>query len=521
MVDHIASYTLIPTLEYEKFYLDVAVSGYWEDYIPLSYFAKYIKDASGKDRYDLDFIQFNIDYPSPSVFKTVNEVNSWTYRELNEQFADPVQQTYEVLDNSLYTGYQDYDDLAKNRSLLNYEYNTADSIVRSYISFQFIANGANKFYTDFTNTAPALRAGIIDIQDSLEWQNTKYEVVNDTIVYPPKSVDFNDLALVTHLEFKHRGILGKQVKLRSLEFASQSLNESSANPIGTKFGTDIFPYTKSGIYYDYKSKNPISIYKKSTPYLYLTRYSGVQVRGDFDPFVNRGISIPINSNKTEEYRVNSMQLALRYDNNSFPVTPYEIFEIKDSESTIKFFMVANSPSGDRAKIYAVNAQTGKIQDGISYYINGQLVSYPVITIKQWAFLGISFGLPLSFSGYSGYINLNGSMLFNHISYYQMTSLQQKQSFSYRIWDEVMEQYVPGDPTPIPYQWETWNAGYIWFSVLVRSSSFSYGITPGDIYRTYIGTNKIIVDSEKTFRLANDPVSVYTGTSWKQYIASPL
>jgi hypothetical protein len=521
LVDHVASYTLIPTLEYEKFYLDIGVSGYWEDYIPLSYFAKYIKDSSGKDRYDLDFIQFNIDYPSPSVFRRVNEGNSWTYRELNEQFADPVPQTYEVLDNSLYTGYQDYDDLAKNRSLLNYEYNTADSIVRSYVSFQFIADGANKFYTDFTNTAPALREGIIDIQSGLEWQNTKYEVVNDTVIYPPKSVDFNDLAIVAHLEFKHKGILGKQVKLRSLEFASQSLNESSANPIGTKFGKDIFPYTKSGIYYDYKSKNPISIYKKSTPYLYLTRYSGIQVRGDFDPFVNRGISIPINSNKTEEYRVNSMQLALRYDNNSFPVTPYEIFEIKDSESTIKFFMVANSPSGDRAKIYAVNAQTGKIQDGISYYINGQLVSYPVITIKQWAFLGISFGLPLSFSGYSGYINLNGSMLFNHISYYQMTSLQQKQSFSYRIWDEVKEQYVAGDPTPIPYQWETWNAGYIWFSVLVRSSSFSYGITPGDIYRTYIGTNKIIIDSEKTFRLSNDPVSVYTESSWKQYISSPL
>jgi hypothetical protein len=521
MVDHISSYTLIPTIEYEKFYLDVGVAGYWEDYIPLSYFAKYIKDAAGKDRYDLDFLQFNIDYPSPSVFKTVNEVNSWTYRELNEQFADPVQQTYETLDNSLYTGYQDYDDLARNRSLLNYEYNTADSIVRSYISFQFVADGANKFYTDFTNTAPALRSGIIDIQNGLVWQNTKYEVVNDTIIYPPKSVDFNDLAVVVHLEFKHPGILGKQVKLRSLEFASQSLNETSANPIGTKFGKNIFPYTKSGIYYDYKSKNPISIYKKSTPYLHLTRYSGIQVRGDFDPFINRGISIPINANKTDEYRVNSMQLAMRYDNNSFPVTPYEIFEVKDSTSTIKFFMVANSPSGDRAKIYAVNAQTGKVQDGISYYINGQLVYYPVITVKQWAFLGISFGLPLSFAGYSGYINLNGSMLFNHISYYQMTSLQQKQSFSYRIWDEVKEQYAPGDPTPVPFDWEYWNSAYIWYSVLVRSSSFSYGITPGDIYRTYIGTNKIIIDSEKTLRLSNDPVSVYKEATWQQYVSSPL
>ena len=74
-----------------------------------------------------------------------------------------------------------------------------------------------------------------------------------------------------------------------------NLNDNSFNPVGTRFGTDLFPYKRSGLYYDYKSKNPFSIYKGSTPYLYLTRYSGIELRGQYDPAVDRGLVVPINS----------------------------------------------------------------------------------------------------------------------------------------------------------------------------------------------------------------------------------
>ena len=521
LIDFVASYTLIPEIEYGKYYLDIAVSGYWEDYIPLTYFAKYVTDNSGNQRYDLDLIQFNIDYPSPASYKTLNEVSEWKYWELQEQFALPVQQTYDILDNSLYTGYSNYDDLAHNRSSFTYEYNTSKSMVRSYISFQFIEDGANKDRSLFLETAPALRSGVADASQYYNWQNTKFEVVNDTIIYPPQSVDFNDLALVVHLNFKTNGILGKQIKLRSLELASRALNESLPNPITTKSGVSMYPYSKSGIYYDQKIKNPISIYKKSNPYLHLTRYSGIQVRGTYDPLIVRGLSIPINASKVLEYRVNAIQFATRFDDDFFPATPYEVFEIKDSGSTIKFYMVANSTKGDRAKIYAVNAKTGKLQDGISYYLNGKLVSSPILTVKQWAFIGISFGNPLTFSGYSGYISLNGPLLFNHISYYRLTSLQQKQSSSPRIWDEVKQQYLPGASEPQVFDWEYWNLGYVWYGVLVRSSSYSYGTTPSDIYRTYMGTNKIIIDTQKELKVSLDPINIEKSVKWDQYVQIPV
>ena len=90
------------------------------------------------------------------------------------------------------------------------------------------------------------------------------------MIYPNKSVDFNSLAIVYSLEFNSRGILTKPILLNRLQLASEALNDNFSNPIGTRFGINLFPFKQSGIYYNYKAKNPFSIYKESTPYLYLT-----------------------------------------------------------------------------------------------------------------------------------------------------------------------------------------------------------------------------------------------------------
>ena len=42
------------------------------------------------------------------------------------------------------------------------------------------------------------------------------------------------------------------VNIKNLSYCSQALNESDASPIGTRFGTPIYPYTKTGIYYNFK-----------------------------------------------------------------------------------------------------------------------------------------------------------------------------------------------------------------------------------------------------------------------------
>ena len=515
LIDHTASYTLLPTESYDKFFLDIGVSGYWQDYLPLSYFAKYVTNDVGNEFYDLDFLQFNIGYPSPDkVVESELTLESWTYLDLKNEYKNPVQKTYEQLGNILYNGWADYQDMLQ-KSAKFYEYDTTNASIRSYLTFQYIAEGANALQDSFTLTETPKSNKIIDIDEHEQWANTKFEIIDNTLIYPTKSIDFNDLAVVFHLDFNLRNTLTKPIKLNRLEFASQALSENSFNPIGTRFGLNMFPYKRSGIYFDYKSKNPFSIYKGSTPYLYLDRKTGIQVRGEFDKQVSRGIAVPINQELASSYRVSAAQLWMRYDEENFPLVPTEIFEINYKNDTIKFYMVANNEKGNRARIYAKSQNTGLIFSGISYFWNGLLVREPVLTIKEWGVLGIGFSDALNFDLYLGGIDLTGPMLFNNIAYYQDNNLQQIQSTLVRPWLKVKTDGITN------YNWQYWLNNFTWRDVLVVEKSNLYGVSPDAVYQTYLGTNKIIIDDSEGMIFDADRVKIYADTTWQTSVKVPV
>jgi hypothetical protein len=510
---HTASYTLSPSSYFDNYTLDIDIQGYWEDYIPLTYFAQFVENEKKSSYYDLDLIQFNINYPAPSVFVEEEQTGEWTYKELSDEYSIPIQRTYESLDNQLFTGYADYDDL-KNRVYKNYKYDTSNSLVRSYVTFQYIENGANLLESNFTNIEKPSNDSIVVPGEN--WMTSKYEVVNNMIIYPPKNTRVLDLAIVTHLDFNVKGIIHNKVRVRNLEYASQAFNSTSPNPIGTRFGNEIYPYKKTGFYYDYKQANPFSIYKGSSPYLYLTRYTGIELKGKYDPLVNRGLSIPINKEMSSNYKVMAMQIAIRYDQDAFPYASTEIFEIQSKNTHIKFYMVAIHPSGERAKIYAVNVKTGRVEDGIGFYWNGKLVKEPVITVKEWGFLGVSFPNLLDFSSRVGSINLNGPITFNTISYYQSTNLQEVQKVDVRPWFAV--KYA----IPLTLEWDYWRTlPSVWDGVLILSSTSYYGVDPSTIYKSYTGTNKIIIDTDKVFTVNGYEYTVYKGITSKQITSNAV
>lgn len=513
LFNHTASYQLVPRSEFESVYLDVAADSYWEDYVPLTYFAKYVKDNLGDDYYNLDFLQFNLGYPAPATFIEQETSASWTYAELQSEYSSPVQRNYETLANQLFTGYDNYDDL-KNKVVKTYNYDTTSNPLRAYISFQYLSNGANAPYNYFTRSELVPKNGVIQPRD--DWMNTKYEVVDNVVIYPPSGVDITKLAIVTHLELVNPGVAANPIKIKSLQLAGQALNADSSNKVGTRFGVPMFPYTKAGLYFDYRAKNPYSIYKSSSPYLYLTRTSGIQLRGDHSPAVSRGISIPINTAKSKDYKIAAMQTMLRYDEDFFPYSPVEIFEIQGKFVHLKFFLVATHPSGQRARIYAVNALTGKLENGIGFFLNGKLVKEPTITVKEWAFIGISFANSLlDLNLYVGAIRLTGPAMFNNISYYESTSLQETLENINRIWFQVKQ----ADLTEL--DWQFWEEVGVWDEVLVLSSSSFSGTNPADIYKSYTGTNKIVIDDDRPFRLNSYQYKVYSDISWRSKIASAV
>jgi hypothetical protein len=514
LMDHVASYTLAPSKVFDNYKLSVSANAYWEDQIPLTYFAESVIDKRGDQYFDLDFIQFNIDYPVPS--KTIaieTDPVDWTYAELASEYGLPVQRTYESLDNYLFTGYNDYEDL-KNKIAKDYRYDTDGAIVKSYVTFQYTKLGANATPFYFTKTERPSRNGILT--PGSDWMTTKYEVVDNMIIYPPSGVDFNDLSIVTHIDMNVKDSDIGNVIIKKLSYASQALNESDASPIGTRFGTPIYPYTKTGIYYDFKKQNPFSIYNGSSSYLYLTKTSGIQVRGKHDPLVNRGLLIPINSSRANDFKAIAMQMAIRFDGEYFPYAPTQIFEIESKDSYIKFYMVASDPSGRRAKIYAIDAKTGLVQNGIGFYWNGKIVKEPVLSLQEWGFLGISFADSLVFSSFEGAIRLTGPLLFNSISYYQSTNLQEVQNVSDRPWFRV--KVLSGSVL----DWEFWDSpSFNWNKVLVLAETSYYGVNPAEVYKSYTGTNKLIVGDDIPVSLKNYGYSVYTDVNWVKYVVDPV
>jgi hypothetical protein len=464
ITEYFASYNLVPYRRFGKLKLDIALDAYWEDYQPLIYFAQFVKDARNDTFYDLDFIQFNVDYPV----------------------------TTKIVDGI---------------------YDTSEAIVKTYVSFQYIRSGANATSSSFSQFIPLSTSNVVEPGE--EWLYTKYEVVDGTIIYPPVNAAFDDIAIVTHIEGRPPAILSQPVAIRSLQLASQAFNQYSSNPIGTRFGTPIFPYKKSGVYFDYKNRNPFIIYKGSTPHLYLTKNSGIRQAGVSDPLVDRGLSIPINQALATGYNVIAMQMSMRYMEERFPSEEKQIFEIQGNNAFVKFFVISTHPQGSRGKLFAKNTITGQIENGISFYLNGKLVKEPELTIDEWSMLGLSFANNLNLDNAAGAIRINGPVLVNNITHYESTNLQEVQKISIRPWFKV--KFLGASEL----DWQFWSSAYLWDGVLVLSSSSYYGVNPEDIYKTYTGTNKFIIDDDRTLSFGDYQYSAYKDISWESSITRPV
>jgi len=460
---HIASYTLIPKMYLDEFSLDIAIDAYWEDYVPLKYFAKYVDDSSNNKVYNLDFIQFNMLYPKLELFSGNN-------------------------------------------------YDSTNSTVRSYISFQYLATGANYPESAFTEKVPLSSTNVIDPGSS--WQYKKYEVLNDTIIYPPTGVNFENLAIVVHLEIVVNGMTTYPLSIKTLQLASQSLNHTKPTAIGTRFGKEIYQYTKSGLATNYKAKNPYIIYKNSSPYLFLTKNSGIEPVGTFGNRASRGITIPVNTSLTTDFTIIAAQLSIRSNAESFGTGPVQIFEIQGKTKFTQFYMVATDSSGKRAKIYAIDASTGRQDPNISFYLNGKFVQNPVIGLKDWFVLGIACAEPMSFNSYVGAVRLTGPLVFNNISYYEKTDIQQITLQVGRPWSEVLQ------PVISTVDWTYWDES-TWREVLNIRSVTEFDVDPASIYRAYTGTNKVIAEDDKVLSFLTYEYLAYKDVAWQTQTIKPV
>jgi hypothetical protein len=483
---HVSSYTLVPKINLGVFVLDIACSSYWEDYMPLSYFAKYIKNVSGDSRFDLDLMQFNFDYPKMNLF-----------------FGD--------------------------------RYDTRESLVRTYVSFQPLSYGANLTREYSVEIEYLSKSGIV--QPGSDWVDhssrtiKKYEVLNDSIIYTPAGIDLGSVGIFFHVEIESPGIETSPIKIRSLQIASKALNEFP-NAIGTRFGADLVPYRKFGVYKDYKAFNPLTVTKNSSPYLYLSSTSGMRMRGDYSISSARYVEQRINPNATGFYKVGAIQLAARYEEQSFPLTPVEIFEIETPQDIIKFYLIADNLSGNRGQIYAIDTKTGTFKSGIVFYMDGKVVKRLIVKPDTWSVWGLSFEEALDFSGNDGAIRITSPIRFDNISHYQVTAEDEIKQNSFRKWSAVAANEFG------PIDWDYWantetevpdpnNPGeflreFQWFDVLFFGEERTIStLDAADIYKKFAGTSRFIVDSDRVLRLGDYRYTTYKDLSWSRIVVDAV
>ena len=224
--------------------------------------------------------------------------------------------------------------------------------------------------------------------------------------------------------------------------------------------------------------------------------------------------MPVNQTQASNYRVSGIQIWMQYDQNTFPESETEIFEIDYKGDTIKFYMSPNSDLKNRARIYARSLSNNQEFNGLSYYWNGIQVREPVVTAKEWGILGISFASSLVFDAYLGSINLNGPMVFNNISYYQENSLQQIKSTKTRPWLKVKTDGITN------YDWLYWLNSFIWDGVLILGSYNLYNIDPRNIFQTYTGNNKTIIDDQLGLTVSADKLKIYQTVTWSSNVSTP-
>lgn len=444
-----ATYTILGVQEYERIILDIATNSYWQDYIPLSKLTRTIDIAEtapeGEPQTqelieELDFLQLNIDYAETRTFDAGN-------------------------------------------------FDTDALGLKSYITFQRLDSGAVKPSSEFATIVYASQDRLIDANTPNE--DAKYEFVNGMVVYPPRpeitELDWDKWAIVFHIELENSSSTLTPYQIRHLQVGAKTLELRDSNAIGTRHGTNLYPYTYLNNAYNYKNKNPHILFKQATPYLYLTRHSGLRVCGELDPDVDRGAYFEIGNN-TLDISINAIQMSILADLDEFPLpeTPIKIFELESKNEKISFLLKRHNAENTKGIIYTESTNNPPI-----YYLNGKIVANPVIELGEWNVLGISFLDSVDLSGSVGKIKITSNILLNNISVYGLDLENNAQDITNLTWDVVDN--------------ENWNQLGTWRYSSVADYYKVYDNGMKEIYQTYTGTNKISVDTssnDRSFQFKN-------------------
>jgi hypothetical protein len=477
LYDYIGSYTLLPKITNTSIILDVGVSGYWENSIPLSYFGKYITQSDGTLKYDLDLLQFNIDAPS-SIFSKYNETSS------------------------------------------NYQ----DSLsTKVYITLQNIVELGNVVYTQFTNVENIGMNRVLYLGEITSSEDTKYKITDGTIIYPPKDISgFTNYYITVHIEISSKGVNTENVKIKNMGFASLSFDEGQFYSINTPSTGKFYPIVKNEDQYVYKRNIPVVIDTESSPYLYLAGDSGIEVLPVIDENLTKGIAIPINQTLKNSQEVVGLQMFLMYNESNVFTERKKIGKIFSSDSSYDIILIPEN-DGKRAFLNIFDSNTGAQFTTTRFFLNGKVVNNIVIEPLAWNYIGISFEKEPGREHYPIYLDssiaeieiYSGVKVDNVASFMELNPINQNLD-TFDEWG-VVDNAI--SPSTTPVTWNYWSASGTWLEILNQQSLevSLLSLDATEIFNTYSGLSSGIVSDSSVLSVSNDSVIIINDVAWDQYL----
>jgi len=471
---YVGNYTLKPVVDSSSLILDVSSAGYWEDSLPLSYFGKIVKDKSGLEYYDLDMIQFNLEYPSQIL-------------------TDP----------SSSPSY--YDDIN----------------VKAYMTLQNIDEVGLVSYSNYSNIEKLSSTKVIDFDNTVDVINTKFEIADGTIIFPPKElVNFSNYYINIHLEIKSKGVNTKPIRIKRMSLSSIVSDENNFFEINTRTGNKIYPITRYERSYSYKEKNPFFIYKDSTPYLYLTSDSGISIL-PYPSNSTRGISIPINSKKVQDYSLGGFQFWGMYNKDLTIDSVKKIARVSTQDRSYDFYLEPID-DGKRGLVRVFDSETGLENPVTVFYQNGQIIKNPIVEPLVWTSIIVSFGDTIILNATSGQLEFYEGFLYNNFAIYEKSTDILGQSVDARSWQDIRtaEVITEDGSVYIQYQWEDW-LPLNWSSVYSLTNYITYTIDGNAIMSSYLGNSSIVSEDNAVVELNSDGVDLISDVVWDTIIVKPV